>query len=89
MDEITNLKKQIEELLAWKRSLEGAQTIPLNIDQSFRKRFGNPRSSSKSASSENQAVNEAGASTYSVLKTPDGFIEVDIAGVTKYIPKYD
>ena len=32
--------------------------------------------SSKSASSENRTVNEAGSSSYSVLGAPDGFIRI-------------
>lgn len=31
--------KRIEELEKWKASLEMSHSIPLNIDQSFRKRF--------------------------------------------------
>lgn len=34
-----DLEKRIEELEAWKKSLEDANTIPLNIDQAFRARF--------------------------------------------------
>lgn len=41
--------------------------------------------SSKSASSENRSVNEAGASTYSVLNPPDRFIKIG----DKFIPAYD
>ena len=33
-------KLQLEELLEWKKNLESSHSIPLNIDQSFRSRFG-------------------------------------------------
>lgn len=39
MNELQQLKKEIEELKAWKASLENAATIPLEIDQAFRERF--------------------------------------------------
>ena len=42
-------------------------------------------SSGKSASSENQAVNEGGAASYSVLKPPDRFIKIG----DQNIPAYD
>jgi len=38
-NEIENLKREIEELKTWKKSLEASHSIPLNIDQSFRERF--------------------------------------------------
>ncbi len=40
--------------------------------------------SSKSASSENQSVNEAGVSSYSVLKPPDRFIRIGDNNVPAY-----
>lgn len=88
MNETENLKRQVEELMAWKKSLENAQSIPLNIDQAFRARFisGGVVTSTKSSSSENQAVNEGGVATYSVLKTPDGFLQVTIGSTIYYIP---
>ena len=39
MNELENLKQEIEELKRWKASLEASFSIPLNIDQAFRKRF--------------------------------------------------
>lgn len=38
-DEIEQLKRELEELKAWKKSLEMSHSIPLNIDQAFRKRL--------------------------------------------------
>ena len=41
-------------------------------------------STSKSASSENQSVNEAGAGVYSVLKPPDRFIKIGDSNIPAY-----
>lgn len=84
------LKRQLDALLAWKASLEASYSIPLNIDQSFRARFlGNAvNSSNKSASSENQAVNEGGSASYNVLKSPDAFLQVTINNTIYYIPVF-
>ena len=88
-----DLKKRIEALEAWKAQLENATDIPLEIDQSFRARFSDISSNNisiggKSASSENIGVNEAGASTYSVLAPPDNFAQITINGTTYYIPVF-
>lgn len=90
MNEIELLKREIAELKRWKASLEMSSTIPLNIDQSFRKRFTVQEiiASTKGATTENQAVNEGGAATYSVLKPPDAFIQVVVGATTYYIPVY-
>ena len=85
------LTKRIEVLEEFVKSLESSNSIPLSIDQSFRDRFfssSNIVSSSKSATSENQAVNEAGAATYSVLGVPDAFIQVTIGATLYYIPVF-
>jgi hypothetical protein len=82
-------KKQLEELVAWKKSLESSSTIPLAVDQAFKGRFGLPKTSTKAATSENQAVNESGSSSYSVLGPPNGFVEEVVDGKIKYIPTYD
>ena len=83
---------QLNSLLEWKRQMESSNTIPLSIDQAFRGRFPigtNLVASSKTATSENQAVDEAGAATYSVLKPPDAFWQfTDSVGVIRYIPIY-
>lgn len=88
------LKQQVKELKDWKKSLERSSSIPLNIDQSFKERFINTLTKqvvadSKSATSENQAVDEGGVATYSVLKPPDGFAKAVLdTGSTVYIPYY-
>lgn len=93
MNELQLLKQEVEALKAWKRSLESSHSIPLNIDQSFRARLiKNSGSllttSGKSATSENQGVNESGALSYSVLGPPDKYVEITIGGVVNYIPAY-
>jgi hypothetical protein len=45
-------------------------------------------SSTKSATSENQAVNEGGAGTYNVLKAPDIFVQATINGTVYYLPAF-
>lgn len=84
LDKINDIQRQLDELKA-------SSTIPLDVDAAFRSRFGIDSlssliSSTKSATSENQAVNEGGSASYSVLKAPDGFLQVQISGVTYFIP---
>lgn len=82
-------KAQLNELMAWKSSLESSATIPLNVGRAFKARLDVPPDvsvSSKSASSENQAVDEGGSATYSVLKAPDGFLELTIGTIKYYLP---
>lgn len=83
-------KAQLEELITFKRQLENSSTIPLKIDQSFRKRFVDEQiqASTISATLHNVVVNEAGSGTYSVLGAPAGYAEVVYGGVTHYIPIY-
>ena len=38
-EELDKLKKEVEELKSWKKSLEMSSSIPLNIDQAYRERF--------------------------------------------------
>ena len=90
MEELEQLKQEVKELQDWKKSLERDSTIPINIDQSFRARFAGDDLilSTKSSSSENQAVDEGGAATYNVLKSPDGFLEIEISGTIYYLPYF-
>lgn len=39
MNDYDKLKKEVEELKAWKKSLEASHSIPLNVDQAIRARF--------------------------------------------------
>lgn len=85
------IQRQLNELLAWKKSLERSSTIPLNIDQSFRERLDSKqiKTSIKEITSENQAVDEAGSATYDVLTIPDGFGQTTLEdGSIIYIPYF-
>lgn len=49
---------------------------------------GDLQSNNKGATSESQAVNEAGSASYNVLKEPDGFDVGKIDNVKHYYPYY-
>lgn len=87
MDTETRLNKIEEEL----ELLKSFTTIPFDVESAFRARLNiNDLAriivSTKSATSENQSVNESGVSSYSVLKAPDAFLQVQVSGSTYYIP---
>ena len=85
------LQRRIEKLEVFIASLQRSSSIPLAIDQSFRQRFpagSTVSTSTKGATSENQAVDEGGAATYSVLKPPDAFLQVSVGGTTYNLPVY-
>lgn len=85
--QIEMLKSRVEKLEAENNLLKNSATIPFDVDAAFRDRLAFKfTSSSKSASSENQAVNEAGSSSYNVLKPPDGFDQITTGTTTKYYP---
>jgi hypothetical protein len=84
-------KQQLNDLLAWKRSMESANTIPLLTDQALRSRLANSTgltTSAKTAASENQTINEAGAAVVYALNIADAFLQVQVNGTTYYIPVY-
>lgn len=88
-----DLQRQINELKAEIEMLKADTTIPFNVEQAFRSRLriqdlAELASSSKTAASETQAVNEAGVGSYNVAKPPDGFREYVVGGTTLYIPYY-
>lgn len=84
--EFNIMKQKIE-------SLENSATVSYEVESALRERFNinsfTPLTGSvKLATSENQAVNEGGTQSYSVLKTPDGFLQTTINGIVYYIPYY-
>lgn len=86
-------KKEFEDMKRFINALKNNSSIPLPVDQSFRKRFKIDslallETSTKSASSENRAVDEAGAGVYSVLKPPQAFLQFVRNGQAVYIPIY-
>ena len=83
---ITELEQKLD-------ALNNANSIPFDVDQAFRERLGADRATlvsvaSKTTNSENQAVNEGGSATYQVLKGPDGWLSLEIAGTIYVIPHY-
>lgn len=88
--EIKKLQDEVAQLRENLKKLENSTTIPLEVDAAFRGRLNlnsvaRLSSSSKSASSENKAVNESGSSSYSVLNPPDGFLQTKLNGSTIYL----
>lgn len=80
--ELEMLKRRLDDL-------QSSTTIPLETAKAFGERLKGTTSlntSAKSASSENQSVNESGSSTYSVLGAPDGFDERLDGSTVKYYP---
>lgn len=85
------LQLQIDALKAEMENLKNSATIPYDIDQSIRTRFeidalAKIKGSTKSASSENVTVDEAGSNTFPVLGIPDGFDERLDGNTTKFYP---
>lgn len=89
MNDIQSLTNRIEELenFIFQRR---TQQVSYPIDETSIKilgdKLGTAVVSSKSSSSENQAVSEGGAASYNVLKAPDGFLQITINSSTYYIP---
>lgn len=84
---------EVEKLKAEVNALKSFSTIPFDVDVALRERLGiNLLSkllvSAKGATTENQAVAEGGAASYSVLKPPDLFLQVIVSGTTYYLPVY-
>lgn len=93
--EIQQLKLEIEELKAQIQALAAFNTIPWTIEKAFANRLGisnlQPKftDSGLAASTISQAVNESGASSYSVLALPDYVLSAKFENVTVSIPAYD
>lgn len=91
-EEIKQLQEQVVKLTQRLDSLQSSTTIPFDVDRAFRDRFRDITGlsvSSKNLDSEDQAVNEGGASTYSVMGDPDGFLQITISNVAYYIPYFN
>lgn len=87
-EQIKKLESEVEELRTMFLSLTNPASVSADVAKALGLRLGVPTSSSKGATSENQAVNEAGASAYSVLKPPDAFLSIVISGTIYYVPVY-
>lgn len=88
-----DLETLVEDLESQIKALNNNATIPFDIGEAMKARIlsdaGVAATSSKVASSEDQTVNEAGASPpYAVLKSPDAFLQITLLGNIYYIPVY-
>lgn len=84
-------EQKLNEVYELVQSLKNSTTIPLEVDAAFRTRLTELSGlsvSGKSATSEDVSINEAGAALHTVLDDPDGFLEIQIAGSTYYLPYY-
>lgn len=84
--------KEIIELTNRLNALDNNATIPLQTGEAIKARVltdaGVALLSTKSASSESESINEAGIASHSVLPLPDGYLEVTLSGVIRYVPFY-
>ena len=75
-EDYAQMKRDLEELKDWKKSLENSSSIPLNIDQSFRARFVDIVHSTKVRTSEN--VEYDGLDAVTTLDTPSHWVQLKI-----------
>jgi hypothetical protein len=95
-EELTKLvKAQAEQIAALTRRLDALgnnATIPYDTGEAIKARVLNDAGlvslSTKAGSSEGRSVSEAGIASYTVQDLADGYLEVTLAGVTRYIPFY-
>lgn len=89
---LENLKRKVTSLEEENKKLQSSSTIPFSVDNALRDRFikgiPNLSVSSKGADTEDQAVDESGSGSYSVMGDPDIFLEVSINGTTYYLPAF-
>jgi hypothetical protein len=73
------------------QAMKNMATFPFEVENAIRNRLSvqGIDTSTKSATSENKSVNEGGASTYSVMDKPDGFVEVQVRGTIIYLPYFN
>lgn len=76
------LQKEINQLKAQLAQFQSGAELDPQIQRTITQILSS--SSSKSATSENRSVNEAGTGTYSVLNPPDRFIRIGDNNVPAY-----
>ena len=85
-------KQQLDDLIQWKKNMSASYSIPLENDQALRHRLASTlttlKTSTKGVDSEDVSINEAGSSTKIALDDPDIFLQVEIGGITYYLPAY-
>ena len=90
--DIVKLQKQIDGIQEQLDLLKNTTTIPLEVDTAFRDRLEIEQiktiTSTKTAASETQLVNESGTGSYNVAKPMDGFEERVMNGEKRYYPYY-
>ena len=84
-------KRKLNEVYQFMKNLGASFSIPVEVQQSFEDRFLKNfiGTSTKTAASETQAVNESGAGSYSVAKPMDGFKALNTGGTVIYLPFYN
>ena len=89
-EETKQLKSRVDELERLFKLLSSSTTIPYDVGEAFKKRLQvvGGDSNATLASTETQAVNEAGAGTYNVAKPMDGFITIVVNGNSRKVPYY-
>lgn len=90
MEEINQLKRQVEELTQRLNALSSTATIPWEVDAAFRDRLGGSliTTSTKGVNSEDVTINEAGSGTFVVMNDPDAFLQVIVEGTIYHIPVF-
>ncbi len=84
-------ERQLAAVHEFMLKMENSTTIPLNVGEAFRVRLAGELGlsvSAKGANSEDQAVDEGGVATYTVIGDPVGFLQVTIAGTDYNLPYY-
>lgn len=93
-DDTNKLQADINALQARLDALNSSTTIPFEVGEAIKKRVFDPKlgvvktQTVTSAGAHNQAVNESGSATYSVLSTPTGYLQVVIGSTIYYIPYF-
>ena len=82
--------KKFNEMYQFMLNMRSSTTVPFDVAGALKARAGGITltGSTKGASSEDQAVDEDGSATYSVLKSPDGFDQRVDNGTVKSYPYY-
>jgi len=97
-DDISQMQQQINDLTIRLDTLNNNTTIPMQVGEAFKARLlGNlsfPKKSAKDPVSESSTVVAtvdfvgSTVTTTPVLKEPDGYLSIVIAGLTYYFPFY-
>lgn len=91
MQKIEDLNALLNAQQAFIDALKSAHTLPLEVDNAIRDRLGNTAvftAGVKGVDTEDVTVNEAGASTHTVLADPVGFLTIEVNGSTYNVPYY-